>query len=202
MRVVVEMNRMMKTTLVRALSLTPLLALTGVALAGGDGHIPLEKIGLHALNLVILLGVIGFFTRKMIRDGLANRAANIRTAIEASDKAHAAARERYAELETRLAGLEGELADMRREAEVEAAAERDLLIAKAETEAAAIKSGVARIVRGESARVRTALRRHAAELAVELAAEHVVASITDDDHVRLTRDFLGTVQGGSEVSHG
>jgi F-type H+-transporting ATPase subunit b len=202
MRVVIDMNRTIKTAMVRTLAVAPLLALSGVALAGGDGHVPLEKIGLHALNLVILLGVLGFFTRKMIRDGLANRAANIRTAIEASDKAHAAAKERYAELESKVAGLEGHLAEMRQEAEVEAAAERDLLIEKADAESAAIKASVARTVRGETARVRTALRRHAAELAVSLAAEQVAASITDADHVRLTRDFLGTVQGGSEVSHG
>lgn len=196
------MTRMIKRTMSRTLAVAPLLALSGAALAGGDGHIPLEKIGLHALNLVILLGVIGFFTRKMIRDGLANRAANIRTAIEASDKAYASAKVRYAELEGKVSGLEGHLAEMRKEAELEAAAERDLLIAKADAEAAAIQASVARTVRGESARARTALRRHAAELAVALAAEQVAASITDADHVRLTRDFLGTVQGGSEVSHG
>jgi F-type H+-transporting ATPase subunit b len=172
-----------------------------VALAGGDG-IPLQKIGLHALNLVILLGLIGFLTRKMIKDGLANRAANIRNAIEASDKAQAAAQERFSELEAKLAGLETHLAEMRQEAETEAAAERTLLLEKADKEAAAIKAGVARTVKAETDRARTTLRRHAAELAVKLAAEQVAASITDEDHVRLTRDFLGTVQGGSEVSHG
>jgi F-type H+-transporting ATPase subunit b len=195
------MNTMLKTLVKRSAALAPLLALSGVALAGGDG-IPLQKIGLHALNLVILLGLIGFLTRKMIKDGLANRAANIRNAIEASDKAQAAAQERYAELEAKLAGLETHLAEMRQEAEAEAAAERTLLLEKADKEAAAIKAGVARTVRNETARARNTLRRHAAELAVKLAAEQVAASITDDDHVRLTRDFLGTVQGGSEVTHG
>lgn len=195
------MNSMLKTTMSRALVLTPLLALSGVALAGGDG-IPLQKIGLHALNLVILLGLIGFLTRKMIKDGLANRAANIRNAIEASDKAQAAAQERFSELEAKLAGLESHLAEMRQEAEAEAAAERTLLLEKADKEAAAIKAGVARTVRNETARARNTLRRHAAELAVQLAAEQVAASITDADHVRLTRDFLGTVQGGPEVTHG
>lgn len=196
------MNPMLKTTLARTLALAPLLALSGVALAGGDGHIPLQKIGLHALNLVILLGVIGFFTRKMIRDGLANRAANIRTAIEASDKAQAAAQERFSELEAKLAGLEGHLAEMRQEAETEAAAERGLLLERADAEVASIRSSVSRSVQAEAVRARTALRRHAAELAVALAAEQVAARITDADHVRLTRDFLGTVQGGPEVSHG
>jgi F-type H+-transporting ATPase subunit b len=195
------MNTSLKTTFRRVATLAPLLALPAVALAGGDG-IPLEKIGLHAINLVVLLGVLGFFTRNMIKDGLANRAATIRTAIEASDKAQAAAQERYAELEATLAGLEGQLAQMRRDAEAEAANERTMLLEKADSEAAAIKANVARTIQAESERARSGLRQHAAELAVTLAAEQVAASITDEDHVRLTRDFLGTVQAGSEVSHG
>ncbi|MEC7947439.1 MAG: ATP synthase F0 subunit B [Myxococcota bacterium] len=193
---------MLKTTMSNVAALTPLLAASGVALAGGDGGIPFEKIGLHALNLVILLGVLGFVTRKLVRNGLIRRAANIREAIEASDRAQAAARERYAALETRLAGLEGQLATMRQEAETEAAAERALLIEKADIEAAALRANVARTVQAEAERARQRLRRHAAELAVQLAADQVVGSITDDDHVRLTRAFLASVQEGSEVSHG
>ena len=192
---------MIKTTLRRAVVLAPALALSGVALAGGDG-IPLQKIGLHALNLAIFIGVIGLLTRKMIKDGLANRAANIRIAIEASDRALAAAEARRTELEATLAGLESHLAQMRQEAENDAAAERAMLLEKADAETASIKANVARTIRGETQRARSGLRQHAAELAVQLAAEQVAASITDDDHARLTRDFLGTVQGGSEVSHG
>ena len=195
------MNTMIKTTLRRAVVLAPALALSGVALAGGDG-IPLQKIGLHALNLAIFIGVIGFLTRKMVKDGLANRAANIRIAIEASDRALAAAEARHTELEATLAGLESHLAQMRQEAENDAAAERAMLLEKADAETASIKANVARTIRGETQRARSGLRQHAAELAVQLAAEQVAASITDDDHARLTRDFLGTVQGGSEVSHG
>jgi F-type H+-transporting ATPase subunit b len=196
------MNPVIYSTLTRALAVTPLLVAPGVALAAGDGSIPLEKIGMHALNLLVFVGVVGFLTRKMIKDGLANRAANIRTAIEASDKAYAAARERYTALEAKVAGLEGQLADLRREAEAEAEAERTHLLSKADAEAAGIKSGVARAVQAEVAQARSSLRRHAAELAVSLAAEQVAQSITADDHVRLTRDFLGTVQEGSEVSNG
>ena len=192
---------MIKTTLRRAVVLAPALAFSGVALAGGDG-IPLQKIGLHALNLAIFIGVIGFLTRKMVKDGLANRAANIRIAIEASDRALAAAEARHTELEATLAGLESHLAQMRQEAENDAAAERAMLLEKADAETASIKANVARTIRGETQRARSGLRQHAAELAVQLAAEQVAASITDDDHARLTRDFLGTVQGGSEVSHG
>lgn len=193
---------MLKTTTSHVAALVPLVAMSGAALAGGEGGIPFEKIGLHALNLVILLGVLGFVTRKLVRNGLVSRAANIRDAIEASDRAQAAARERFAALETRLAGLEGELASMRQEAEVEAAAERALLIEKADAEAAAIQANVARTVQTEAEQARQRLRRHAAELAVQLAAEQVTGSITDDDHVRLTRAFLASVQEGSEVSHG
>lgn len=184
----------------RILVLLPLVALSTAAFAGGDG-IPLQKIGLHALNLVILLGLIGFLTRKMIKDGLGNRAAEIRTAIEASDTALAAAQQKADALEAKAAGFEQLLAEMRAEAEAEAKAERDTLLAKADAEAESIKAGATRSIRNESERARNTLRREAAQLAVELAAEQVAARISDDDHTRLTRDFLGALKG-DEVKHG
>ena len=195
------MNTMNIRSVLRGAWVTPLLLITMTAHAGGDA-IPLQKIGLHALNLVILIGVVGFLTRNMIRDGLANRAARVREAIEASDRAQAEARERFAELEQRMAGLESQLADMRKEAEADGARERDLLLAKASSEAESIRAGVARAVRSETEQARVALRAHVAELAVRLASEQAAASITDADHVRLTRDFLGTVSSATEVSHG
>ncbi len=191
----------MKTTH-RVLALLPLLALSGVAMASGDGHhIPLQKIGLHALNLVILLGLVGFLTRKMIRDGLADRAATIKAAIESSDKALAAAQEKADALEAKAAGFEQLLAEMRTEAEVEATAERARLLEKADAEAAAIQSGASRSIRNEVERARNTLRREAAELAVQLAADQVAARISDDDHARLARDFLGALKA-DEVKHG
>ena len=191
----------------RVLSRSVLLALpllfAGVAVASEGHGPPMTKIALHAFNLLALLALLGFLARKAIRDGLQTRASTIRTAIEASDKALAAAQARHAELEARVSGLEHHLAELRQEAEVEAGRERARLIARADAECQNIAESAKRSIRGETDRVRTALRRQAAELAVQLASEQVSARINDADHARLAREFLGAIAAErKEVGHG
>jgi F0F1-type ATP synthase membrane subunit b/b' len=197
------LSRVIPRVLQRAALVAVPLAFVGVA-AASDGHgPPWTKIGLHAFNLVALLAVLGFLARKAIRDGLATRTATIRTAIEASDKALAAAQARFTDLEAQVAGLEHHLADMRKEAEVDAGREREHLLARADAECANIAESAQRSIRGETDRARTAVRRHAAELAVQLASEQVAARINDADHARLTREFLSAVSAETnEVGHG
>lgn len=169
------------------------------AAEGEHGGIPLGEIAFHALNLAILLGLILKFGGPAIRDSIANRAAGIHRQIQDAGTAATQAEARYQELETRLAGFEGELSRMKQEAEVEAAREREIILARGERDATQIREAAERSVRSELARARQELRQDAARLAVKMAEQRISANLRTEDEERFGGEFLASLR---EVKHG
>jgi F-type H+-transporting ATPase subunit b len=165
---------------------------------GGDHPIPWMPIGLHALNLAILVGVLAKFAWPMVRDSLKNRAASIKKDIDEANAARKAAEEAYAAVTARLAGLEAEIGRMTQQAEADAQRERERLLAKAADEAAQIKANAERQIADQVARARQSLREEAARLAVDLARTQIQGAIGPADHERLGASFLTTVNAQRE----
>ena len=161
--------------------------------------IPWGKMVFHALNLAILLGIIAWAARKPIKDAIASRSLAIKKDMDEINALRKQAQDRYAEIETRLQGYDKKLAEMKSDAEREAAAEAREIAARAERDAAQIQQAAERTIRDETLRARHALRKDAVELAVKLAEEQLRHQITEDDQRRLAADFLGTVK---ENGHG
>ena len=163
---------------------------------GGDHHgTPWKEIGLHAVNLVLLLGFLGYLLRNMIPDALKNRSATIASAIQDSSERRASAQARYDELQGRLDSFEAELAQLKAEGEAQAARERDAVLARGEASAKAIAESAERTIHAAGQRAQQSLRSEAARLAVELAAEHIKSDLNDDDNARLTADFIASLKG-------
>ena len=197
-----------KFTVAGSLILSGALLLPGIALAAGGGsdvahtlEDSLVPMAFHALNLVLLLGGLGYLLKGRIQTALAARADRIAREIDGAGAAEAAAKARFAELSAKLDGFETELASMRADAEHLADADRADLIARAEREVAAIQNSAQQSIRDEQNRATTALRAEAAKLAIGIAARKVGESITDADHQRLDGQFLAAL-GSEEVSHG
>lgn len=184
--------------------MTALLFLIPTAQAGGGGAGgDLNAIAYHALNLFMLIALLTFLLRGKIKDALANRAAGVKRDIDDSNQLRKDAQLRFAELEARLSGFEGELTKMREEAEVAAASERDSIMARAEEDAARISESAERTIRDETERARQALRREVAILSVDIARERLEKQVNADDQKRLAKDFVDTVKSDkSEVTNG
>ncbi len=185
-----------------------LLMVPGLALAaGGGGDVAhtledsLIPMAFHAGNLVLLLGGLGFLLRGRIVTALAARSERIAREIQGAGAAEAEAKAKFEELSEKLDGFEATLAEMRKEADHLAEADRNELIARAEREVAAIQSGAKRSIRDEQLRATDALRAEAAKLAVGLAARQVSENIDENDHARLDGEFLKAL-GAEEASHG
>jgi F0F1-type ATP synthase membrane subunit b/b' len=181
-----------------------LLVLGGAsaAFAGGGGGdhsgLPIKEIALHAVNLVVLLGVLGYFARGKIGPALEARRMQIAHDIEAAGKAEAEAKAQIDAIHHKLAGFEAELAALRAEAERGAADEHAAVVRKAQDEATALRKSAARSIADEVERARASLRAEAAKAAVALATRAVVDQINDQDHQRLDHEFLGAVSGGAQ----
>jgi F-type H+-transporting ATPase subunit b len=181
-----------------------LLLSTSTAHAAGDGAIPLTEIALHAVNLTILLGTLGFFFGGKIKDALKTRALGVRKDIDESEKARHDARARLAELEARVAGFDAKLAAMKAEAEAQSQAERAVVLSRAEKDAALIKRTAEQSIRDEVRRARQSLREDAVALSIQLAEQRLQGALDPSDQGRLTGEFLGAVQEAPKngVNHG
>ncbi len=155
----------------------------------------------HAVNLVLLLGGLGYLLRGRISSALAARADEIKRSIDGAGAAEADANARFAELSARMDNFDNQLAEMRAETEKLAAAEREALLERANREAQSIRATAQRTIRDETARATADLQAEAAKLAIGLAARRVTEQINDEDHQRLDSEFL-SVLGVQEVGHG
>jgi F-type H+-transporting ATPase subunit b len=155
----------------------------------------------HALNLLILVGVIGYFGWRPVGDALKTRAHDIRRSITDAAKIRDDARRQHDALVARLGAFEQELAKMKAEAEVEARVEEERLVARARQETARIAETAERNIRDEVVRAKVALRKQAVDLAVKLAEQTLREEVNADDQRRLAKEFLDSL-AGDEVRDG
>lgn len=148
----------------------------------------------HAVNLTALLLVLVYFLRAPIRGFFATRRRDIEHNLERAAAVLREAEERLAEWKSRMARLETEIAEIRRVAEERAEAERQRILADAAAAAARIRRDGAAAVEQEEHRAREALRKEAADLAIELAGEVLRQQVTDADRARLAEEFIARME--------
>lgn len=137
------------------------------------------------INFSILAAALVWGAKKMLPDGFAPRAAEIKKGIEDARKASAEASARLGEIENRLAKLDAEIAEIRTAAEADFSVEELRIKAAAEQDA---KNVIASAEQEIAAAARTAqreLKSFVADLAVSLAEKKIkVDDATDQALVR------------------
>ena len=164
----------------------------------GDSYVA-TKLAFHAINLLLLVGLLVWFVRAPLKDALNGRAYTIRKSLTDTARERDEAAHKFADLEARLGSFEQELERMRAAALTEARAEEERLVARAHEEAKRIGENAERNIRDEVTRARVALQHDAVDLAVQLAETTLRTSVNSDDQKRLARDFLASL---SEVGRG
>jgi len=170
-----------------------LAALPAHAESGGHGG-GVRDLLFATLNLVLLLGVLVYFTRKPLAAFFADRRTRIQAELKAATDLRAEAEARYAKWQRRLIDLEGELAGIRTTARERAAAEREHILADATAAAERIRRDAHAAVDQELRRARAQLRQEAADLAVELASQTLQRQVTAADQDRLLDEFVQTIE--------
>ena len=137
-----------------------------------------------------------YFGRRPIREFFAARQERIRDDLDAAANALADAEARHTEWQRKLVQLDAEMSRIRAQARERAEAERRHILADASAAAERIRKDARTAVDQELRRARDELRREAAELALEIAAETLRSRVTDADRSRLVDDFIETVERG------
>ncbi len=177
----------------------PVLLTALPALAAGDGEGDSHFVW-EAINLAILVGVLVFFSRKPVTAFLKSRRSQVADNLSSSEKLLRESESRLAELKSKTENLDAELADIRRETAERAEREAAEIVAEAKATAARIERDAESAVERETLRAQQALRKEAAELAMELAADRLRGEVTDADRSRLVDEFVERVRDGAEAS--
>lgn len=173
------------------------LPVLAVAAGGGDAHadsgVILKDFIWRCVNFAVMVGLLGYFVTKPIRNALQNRRAEIeKTLAEAAaarEAAEAKARDYEQKLTRAAAEIEEIYAAIRREGELE----RDKILASAREMAAKIEQEADAKAASAVARARSELRAEAARLAVELAEGLLARSVTEADQKRLIDEYMQKV---------
>lgn len=183
-------------------SAAPLGAMIGTAMllagaaqaAGGGDTDPVQEAIFQGINLVILLGVLGYFARGPIREFFSSRRSVIRTELDEAASLLAEAEQRNADLQRRLVDLNSEVENIREAAARRAEEEAERILADARASADRIRSDAQAAVDQELRRAQAELREEAADLALEIAARKLTENVTEGDRDRLIDEFITRVE--------
>lgn len=176
------------------------LARSAAAAAGGDGGG--SPFGWQLVNLLILLGVIVYFARRPIQEYFSERRCGIESEIETANRLLGDAERRHAELQRRLGDLDREVEGIRRVARERGEEEGRRVLADAERAAERIREDARDAIEQEVRRARAALRREAADLSVELAADLIRRHVSGDDQGRLVDEFIERIESEAPAARG
>ena len=144
------------------------------------------------LNFAVIFFAIGGLMRKKLPGYFSGRTAAIQKGIEEARKMSEDARRRLADVEGRLSRLDAEIASMRSEAEENAKAEEQRILAAGEEERKRIVASSEQEIEMAANTARRELKSYVAELAIELAEKKIrVSKDTDEALVRAFTTQLG-----------
>lgn len=162
--------------------------------AGHPAGIPWGDIVKQLVNFAILVGVLVYFLRKPLSSFLKERSEMMRKSIEDASRAREEAAAKLSVIETRMAGLAGEIADLNRKMDAEAEEESLRIREAAQSEIERVRIQAQFAADQEVKKAKDELRREAAALATAAAEEIVRKAMTPGDQERLVRENLEKIR--------
>jgi F-type H+-transporting ATPase subunit b len=145
-------------------------------------------------NFAILAGGLWYLLRSPVGTYLEARGQQIRQGLQDAADMKANAARQMAEIDARVKALPGELAALRARGAEEVVAEEARIRQAAELERQRLVEQAQREIDLRLQAARRDLTRHAAELAVEVAATRLKAEMTDADQQRLVDRYVSDVR--------
>jgi F-type H+-transporting ATPase subunit b len=145
------------------------------------------------VNLLILLGGIGYLLKKPASEFFKTRKTEITTGLERARIAQEDSGRRMKEIEQRLSQLSEEIVSLRTQADAESAKEREIILAEAKRDVERLvdqsRQEIDRIARG----IERDIKGKIADAVIERAGRTLETQMTEDDHKRVVVRFLSKV---------
>ena len=129
-------------------------------------------------NFLLLVGGLGYVAKKNAGPYFAARSLAIRKGIVEAEELTAEANAKVAEVDRRMAHLQSEIDEMRRDALAEQESEAQRVCREAAAEIAKIQARTTEEIAAAGKSARLDLRRYSAELAVGLAEQKILARMS------------------------
>ena len=142
----------------------------------------------EGINFAIIVLAIGIPLFRWLPKTLRSRSEKVRTGIESARKVTEDAYARLSAIEAKLAGLGGEIEQIRAQVEVESREDEARIKSTIKEESARIVAASAQEIEASAAQARRSLRNFAADLAIEQAVEQL--AITPETDRALIAEFL------------
>lgn len=172
------------------LPLTTLLI--SLALAGGGEYLSLVA---KIFNLLLFVGLLVYFLRRPILEAFRSRRESIRSELLRAQEERNAALAQLQEVEARLARLNGEVEQIRAQAQREAAEEGQRIERATEEEIRKLREQARREIENASKAARAGLREYAAEQSVRMAEEIIRRDMRPEDDERLVKGYVEELGG-------
>ncbi len=165
---------------------------------GEHGEAPKTYFGIPAwilklLNMIVFMGVLGYFVVKAAKPALAARTEQIRSDAEQATERRQRADQMAADIQARLTQIEQDVRSIHARAEAEGQRQRQELMLAAEAEAAKIVQAARNEVDNRLKHARHELTEYAGQLASERAEAILREKITDADQRKLFEESLREV---------
>ena len=149
---------------------------------------------LKIANMLLFLGVLGYFVKGPVKKAFTERSEAIRRANEEARERRVRADQMANEIQARLAAIEAEVLAIRERAEVEGERQKRELMAAAEAESQKILSVARTEVDNRLKHARNELTAFAGQLASERAEAILREKITEQDQRNLFQESLREVR--------
>jgi len=192
----------MKPTIHKLAAVALTLAAPALALANEEAHEAhggehgWDQTALIAsgVNFVILIGLFVYLFRDSLNKYLKDRKATIERALNEAARLKAEAEAKHKEYSERLAKLDQELEQIKKDMIATGVKERDRIVAEAEQKAARMRREAEFMVEQQLKTLRADLTREAAETAIAAAEQLLTKATTSFDQQRLAQEYLTSLQ--------
>jgi F-type H+-transporting ATPase subunit b len=153
----------------------------------------------HAVNLVLLLGVLVYFLKDSVRNFLVARKGSISSEIDHAQKTITEAKEKYEEYAEKLKGIEAEINNIKDSLIKQGEAEREEIVRQANTASENIKKEAQETIQFEIDRARREVQSEVVEIALTIAEKVIKENLNESDKQRFVEDFTNNL--GEEKWH-
>ena len=160
----------------------------------GGEHGGLSGLVWPTLNFLVLCGGLYYFTRVPFGEYLNGRSSQIRKDLVDAAELNRTATAQLADVDRKVKALPGEIEALKKRGQEEIAAEEQRIVQQAATERDRLLEQARRDIDVQVRLAKRELTEHAADLAVELAADRIAKETTPADHARLVDRYLTQVK--------